>query len=67
MPALCPPEDLALDLVVIMLLPVDLEPETLSLRKWGKKQPLRDSRTLSFYGIVDGSALDVEVVGFTSD
>ncbi len=62
-PAFYPTEDLQLDLVAIMLLPLDLEPERLILRKRGKRQPLRDSPTLYSYGIVDGSAVDFEVTG----
>lgn len=46
-----------------MLLPLDLEPERLILRKRGKRQPLRDSPMFYSYGIVDGSAVDFEVTG----
>lgn len=61
MPPRCPTEELKLDLVAIMQLPLDLPSERLVMRKRGKKQPLRDSATLSSYGIVDGSAVEFEV------
>lgn len=44
-------------------LPEDLDPERMVLRKHGKQQPLRDSLTLSSYGIIDGTALDLWVTG----
>lgn len=50
--------------IAAILLPLDLESERMILRKRGKQQPLRDSPTLSSYGIIDGSALDYEVIGW---
>lgn len=46
-----------------ILLPEDLGLERMVLRKHGKQLPLRDSPTLSSYGIIDGSAVDFEVTG----
>ena len=51
-----------MDLVAIMLLPLDLEPEMMILRKRGfEAAAVRNIPTLSSYGIVDGSALNFEV------
>lgn len=50
-----------MEIAAILLL--DLESERMILRKRGKQPPLRDSLTLSFYGIVDWSAFDSEVIG----
>lgn len=67
MPPHCPTEELKKDLVAILLQPLDLPLERTILRKRGEQQPLRDSPTLSSYGIVDGSALDFEVIGLENE
>ena len=41
----------------------ETELDRLVLRKRGQQRPLRDSLTLGSYGIGDGSALDLEVIG----
>lgn len=43
---------------------LDLEPARMVMGKREKQQPLRDSPTLSSYGIVDGSALEFEMIGW---
>ena len=44
-------------------IPLDLDSDRLILRKRGEREPLRDGSTMRSNGIVDGSELDLEVVG----
>lgn len=49
--------------IAAMLLPLDLESDRMILRKRGKQQLFRDSPKLSPRRIIDGSAIDIEVIG----